>query len=88
MNNSDKGLCLEYNKLSYRRRFLRNLWFMVPGSLVFYLFPDHLFDFLSEVTGISIISKHVVVLFFICIFAIAAVYNFCMWKQKTESGSN
>jgi len=84
MNYIDKGFCLEYKKLSYRRRWIRNLWFMVPGSFIFYLFPKDLFEFLSEATGISIISKHMVVSFFICIFALAAIYNFYMWKKTAQ----
>ncbi len=83
MNNTDKGLCIEYEKLSYRRKCIRNLWFML-GSFVFYLFPDHLFDFLSEITGILFISKHTVVLFFIFIFALVAIYNFSMWKSGRD----
>jgi hypothetical protein len=59
-NKIDKGACIEYNRLSDRRKFLRSLW-MTPLPLMLYAFPDELFWFLTEITGLSIFTKTIVI---------------------------
>ena len=81
MNKTDNGSNIEYSRLSYRGRFFRNLW-MTPLALIFLLFPNDLFKFLVDFSGISIISKTSVTLFMVFVFLSAATYNLYMWKSK------
>ena len=43
----DKGYCLEYFQLSYRRKFIRTLW-LLPFSFIMLVLPyPHWFQWLS-----------------------------------------
>jgi len=55
---------------------------MAPLSVVFFFFPNELFKFVADTSGIAIISKTSVVLFMTLVFLSAAAYNLYMWKTK------
>ena len=69
----DKGFELFYDKLSYRRKFIRTIWLIPIGIAVGIV-----------ITYISIIVS----LFYWLIFIISVVkqlkYNYAMWKKETN----
>lgn len=77
----DKGRCLLYDRLSYRRRFLRSLW-MMPLPLVLFFFPESIFAYLAEAAGVAVISRLAAVRFMMFMFLLQAIYNVYMWRVK------
>ena len=47
MNKVDKGFCLQYSRLSDRRKFIRTLW-MIPWLAAMFLVPEE-----TRVLGVS-----------------------------------
>ena len=66
----DKGFCLNYRKLSYRRKFIRTLWLALLSII---------FIFIPEVYGISGTYFFVIVL---VLCAIQTVYNYVKWQRE------
>ncbi len=75
-NGLDKGFCLLYKQLSYRRKFIRTLWTIAFLPLLLFL-PQLLS---SSVNG----SEYFRWLFVLTILigAAQAVYNYQKWKQE------
>jgi len=69
----DKGFELFYNKLSYRRKFIRTIWLIPLGIVVG-----------SIITYINIIVS----LFYWLLFIVTGIkqlkYNYVMWKKEIE----
>ncbi len=69
----DKGFCLNYWRLSYRRKLLRILW-MSPLTFLFFFLP-------ADYTFLGLKRN----LFIVCLFALwglQALYTYHMWKKK------
>lgn len=68
----DKGIELFYNKLSYRRRFIRTIWLIPFGIIIGFI-----------ITYINIIFSLFYWLLFIIIGTKQLKYNYTMWKKET-----
>jgi hypothetical protein len=69
----DKGFCLNYWRLSYRRKMLRTLW-MIPPTFLFFFFP-------VDMTFWGLKRN----LFIGCLFVlwgVQALYAYIMWRKK------
>ena len=71
----DKGFCLSYFKLSYRRKLIRTLWF-TPLCL-FFLFAD------STYMYFTVFSPGEMTLFLLFISVLQIIYNYYKWKKES-----
>ena len=55
---------------------------MAPLPLILLTFPNDMFNFLSNISGITIITKSFVVVLMIFMFLLQAGYNFYIWRAK------
>jgi len=69
----DKGFCFSYWKLSYRRKFLRTLWF---GLLVI---PVALF---MDVPFLGRVEEGILLLIAIGTFVAQAIYTYVSWQNE------
>jgi len=72
----DKGFCLIYWKLSYRRKFIRTLWgtpfVVIAVALILYLNPvSALSRFTPGILSIIIVAVHIIQL----------IYTYRKWKR-------
>ena len=77
----DKGFCLSYHELSYRRKLIQTIWVIAFSPLILllsrlpsapiYNLPFYLWGFLLTVV----------------IGVIQAIYNFVKWKQESQEQS-
>lgn len=72
----DKGFEINYNKLSYRRRFIRTLWMLLQGVVVLVLM------YFWKRPWYSIVITGVIIAI---VGTIQAAYNYKLWK-KEEAG--
>ncbi|MFD2630004.1 hypothetical protein [Oceanobacillus kapialis] len=70
----DKGFVMNYHKLTYRRKFKRDLW----GLPFLFIFFSFLYEFLSTIDFIIIFT-----LFFILVFP-EMIYHYVKWKRTEE----
>ncbi len=75
MNNDkvDKGFEIFYNKLSYRRKFIRTIWFIPIGIAVGIL-----------ISYINLIISLFYWLPFVIVVVKQLKYNYTMWKKETN----
>lgn len=73
----DKGFVLFYQRLSYRRRFIRALW-GIPFMLLMYFFIYQL-DVFTE------IQLQIVALVFVLTVLFDAGYNYYRWKKEEQA---
>ena len=78
----DKGFCLNYWKLSYRRKFIRNLWqgplIILIVAMLYYLssgliVPSHISIFLYIFIAILFVS-----------IIVQTAYTFLRWKSEKD----
>ena len=68
----DQGFCLAYHKLSYRRRFVREMWSIPFIFLVLAI----------KYPSINLSAMGVAILFVLLFVAIIkSIYNYKMWKK-------
>ena len=81
----DQGRCWNYWKLSYRRKFQRNLW-MLPINLLmipivyFLVFETHLLF----VTGLERAIFTIVIVLAFIFSIVQTVYTYVMWKREGQ----
>lgn|GEM_PF-415428 len=73
----DKGFVLFYQRLSYRRRFIRALW-GIPFMLLMYVVIYQL-EVFSET------QRQVVAVVFVLIVLFDAGYNYYRWKKEEQA---
>lgn len=66
----DKGFCLVYNKLSYRRKFIRTLW-LLPVYIAILFMGKHIPNRVKLLVSIPVVI----------IFVIQARYTYVKWKK-------
>ncbi len=73
-NGVDKGFCVAYYALSYRRKFIRTLWVLAfsPLLLLLHQIP----------TAHSFISYLWIFFFTVVVGVAQATYNYKKWKQE------
>lgn len=69
---TDKGFQLSYWKLSYRRRFIRDLW-MLPFVIISIGFIIWIGD--------SIFTNIVVLVIGLVLFLVQSIYDYSKWKK-------
>ena len=69
----DKGFCISYWKLSYRRKFIRTVW-MTPFAFLLFLFPAN-YKFLN-------MNRAVFFVFILVLGMSQAMYTFYKWKKS------
>ena len=74
----DKGFCLSYYKLSYRRKFVRTLWLMVFAMVL-----TVAWGLLSEVNDARVWGLILAVVVICCWQA-----RYCFFKWKSESSES
>ncbi len=74
----DKGFVLNYNKLSYRRKFIWNLVWGIPiiigASIAIYL-----------VTNLSTAEYIILGMAFLVLFLLEVTYNYVKWKRTEQN---
>ncbi|MDN5709322.1 MAG: hypothetical protein L0G95_07765 [Planococcus sp. (in: firmicutes)] len=73
----DKGFVLFYQRLSYRRRFIRALW-GIPFMLLMYFFIYQL-DVFTE------IQLQLIAVVFVLTVLVDAGYNYYRWKKQEQA---
>lgn len=73
----DKGFCLSYYKLSYRRKFIRTIWTLVIGSLAVAALLKFRPVLWTKPTWLVICGVVLVL-----IFLIQAAYNYSRWQAE------
>jgi hypothetical protein len=74
----DKGFCMLYWRLSYRRKFIRTLWVGL-FSFLFFLLPS---DF-----AILGVKRNIFISFVLALLLIQALYNLFRWKSEKGKGA-
>lgn len=74
---TDKGFVFLYNKLSYRRRFIRDIW-MSPVAFLFLIVA-------FRIANIHPATEMTVYVIAIIIILVPLTYNFIMWKKHEEN---
>lgn len=69
---TDKGFQLNYWKLSYRRRFVRNLW-LLPLFVVLTVFMFW--------SGDKIFINRIIPILLLAIGVLELIYNYSKWKK-------
>ena len=69
----DRGICLCYWKLSYRRKFIRTLWMIPIESVLILCFYE---------TFRSTICTALVAIFFAVATLLQSTYNYKKWKKN------
>ena len=78
----DKGFCLFYWKLSYRRKFIRTLWTIPYAVIVIVLIlmaERHLDAFRFPFPGLGT-NGFIILIIFVSVFQL--VYNYIRWKRE------
>jgi hypothetical protein len=74
----DKGFVFTYHKLSYRRKFIRDIWMMpISFAVLFIAF---------RIANIDPVTEIIVYVVVIIIVSIQIIYNYFMWKKHEENG--
>jgi len=77
----DRGFCLTYYKLSYRRKFIRTIWTFVIGSLIvaglLAMRPESL-----QKPAYVIVPAALLLL----VVAAQAAYNYSKWQAEKREG--
>lgn len=79
MKKIDKGFCLSYSSLSYRRKLIRTVWM---GSVMF----PAVFLFISEENLMFGVRRNVWVFVLFFMFCIQVFINFRNWKAEERKG--
>jgi hypothetical protein len=77
----DKGFCVSYWSLSYRRKFWRIIW---TGALIpsFFLFP-------TSYAFFSMVPRNTFLLVIFVMWSVQAIYNYSRWKRdSSEPGAS
>jgi hypothetical protein len=77
----DKGFCLSYWRLSYRRKFIRNLWGLPQCVLLFLFLPKQGF-----LVGSIHISRIEFLLGVLAIWIVQCVYTYLRWRSEPLEG--
>jgi len=71
----DKGFCLQYSKLSYRRKFIRTLW-MIPGIGFMFLIPASYVLFGMQ--------RNIWIVLAVLTTIVQAVFTYKKWKEEAR----